>query len=80
MCGSDIFLQDGCKRNINKRKKNYAALMDLEESFDIVDWLALWDVLKIYSVGGKLLSAIKSFYEDASACVKICGETNKHLR
>ncbi len=28
-------------------------------------------VLKIYGVGGKLLSAIKSFYEEASACVKI---------
>ncbi len=43
-----------------------------------VDWIALWDVLKIYGVGGKLLSAIKSFYEDASACVKITGETREH--
>ncbi len=30
-------------------------------------------------MGGKLHSAIKSFYEDASACVKISGETNKHI-
>ncbi len=44
-----------------------------------VDWLALWEVLRIYDVGGKLLSAIKSFYEAASACVKIHGETSEHL-
>ncbi len=53
--------------------------MDLEKAYDRVDWLALWDVLKIYGVGGKLLSAIKSFYEKAPACVKISGETSKHF-
>ncbi len=31
----------------------------------------------MYGVGGKLLSAIKSFYEEASACVKISGETSE---
>ncbi len=41
-----------------------------------VDWLTLWEVLKLYDVGGKLLSAIKSFYEEASAYVKISGETS----
>ncbi len=34
---------------------------------------------RIYGVGGKLLSAIKSFYEEASACVKINGETSEHF-
>ncbi len=33
----------------------------------------------MYGVGGKLLSAIKSFYEAASACVKINGESTVHL-
>ncbi len=31
-------------------------------------------------MGGKLLSVIKSFYEEASACVKICGETSEHFK
>ncbi len=35
--------------------------------------------LRIYGVGGKLLSAIKSFYEEASACVKSNGETSEHF-
>ncbi len=34
---------------------------------------------RIYDVGGKMLSAIKSFYEEASACVKISGETREHF-
>ncbi len=33
----------------------------------------------MYDVGGKLLSAIKSSYEEASACVKIGGETSEHF-
>ncbi len=38
--------------------------MDLEKAYDRVDWLALWEVLRLYGVGGKLLSAIKSFFEE----------------
>ncbi len=30
-------------------------------------------------MGGKLLSAIKSFYEAVSACFKINGETSEHF-
>ncbi len=41
--------------------------------------MALWEVLRIYGVGGRLLSAIKSFYEAASACVKINRETSEHF-
>ncbi len=64
---------------LGKGKKLYAAFMDLEKAYDRVDWLALWDVLKIYGLGGKLLRAVKSFYEEASACVKISGETSEHF-
>ncbi len=70
MCGSNIFLQDGSRKDIKRKgKKLYTAFMDLEKAYDRVDWLALWEVLRIYGVGGKLLSAIKSFYETASACI-----------
>ncbi len=30
-------------------------------------------------MGGKRLSAVMSFYEEASACVKISGETSEHF-
>ncbi len=57
-------------------KKLYIAFMDLENAYD---WQAVWDVLRIYGVGEKLLNAMKSFCEDASACVKISGETSEHF-
>ena len=34
---------------------------------------ALWQVLKMYDVGGKLLSNIKSMYVDSSECVRVKG-------
>ncbi len=46
---------------ISKVEKLYAAFMGLKKAYDIFDWTALWDVSKLYGVGGKLVSAIKSF-------------------
>ena len=60
-----------------KGRKLYAAFMDLEKAYDRVDWDALWDVLKIYGVGGQLLQGIKAFYQGANACVKIGGELSE---
>ena len=62
-----------------KGRKLYAAFMDLEKAYDRVDWNALWDVLKIYGVGGQLLQGIKAFYQGASACVKIEGELSDNF-
>ncbi len=50
-----------------------------KKAYDRVDWIALWDVLQIYGAGGKLFNAIKYFYEDATVCVKISGETSEHF-
>ena len=44
--------------------------IDLEKVYDMVNMEALWQVLRKYDVGGKLLSGIKSMYVDSSACVK----------
>ncbi len=52
---------------------------DIEKAYDRVDWVALWDVLKIYGVGGKLLRAIKLFNEEASTYFKISGETSEYF-
>ncbi len=52
----------------------YAAFMDLERAYDRVDRKALWNVLKIYGVGGQLMKRIKASYREANACVKVDGE------
>ncbi len=54
---------------LGKNKKLYAAFMDLEKAYDRVDREALWNVLKIYGVGGQLLKGIQAFYREANAWV-----------
>ena len=41
---------------------------------------ALWQVLRMYDVGGKLLSGIKSMYVDSLACVRVKGIDSKTFR
>ncbi len=59
---------------LGKDRKFYAAFMDLEKAYDRVDRKAVWNVLKIYGVGGQLMEGIKAFYREANACVKVDGE------
>ena len=44
--------------------------MDLEKAYDIVDRDALWQVLRLYGVGSKLLKALQRFNVYSKACVK----------
>ncbi len=59
---------------LGKNRKLYAAFMDLEKEYDRVNRKAVWNVLKIYSVGWELMEGIKAFYREANACVKVDGE------
>ena len=59
---------------LGKNEKLYASFMDLEKAYDRVDKEALWNVLKIYSVGGQLLAGVKAFYREGSASVRVNGE------
>ena len=45
--------------------------MDLEKAYDTIDWQGMWQMLRVYGVGVKLLKAIQSFYTDSRACVRI---------
>ena len=42
--------------------------MDLEKGYHRVNREALWEVLRMYDVGGKLLIGIKSMYVNSIAC------------
>ena len=54
--------------------------IDLAKAYDRVNREALMQVLRIYDVGGKLLSGIKSMYVDSSASVKIKGVESEQFR
>ena len=51
----------------------YVGFIDLEKVFDMVNRKDLWQALRKYDVGSKLLSGIKSIYDDSSACVRVKG-------
>ncbi len=62
---------------IMKGKKVYAAFIDHAKAHDRIDWMAMWDVLKVYGVGGRLMNGVKAFHKDAKACIKVNGETGE---
>ena len=50
----------------------YVGYMDLEKTYNrVYNKEALWQVLRMYEVGGKLLSRVKGMYVDSSACVRV---------
>ena len=46
----------------------YVGFIDLEKAYDRVNREALWQLLRMSDVGGKLFNGIKSMYIDSSAC------------
>ncbi len=77
MCGPDFQFE----KIIGKgRKKSAAFIVDLETAFDRTDWDAMWDVMRVYGVGARLLSGMRSFYKDANVCVEVNGEVGESFR
>ena len=53
---------------------------DLEKAYDRVNREVLWQVLRMYDVGGKLLNGIKSMYVHSSVCVRVKGGESEQFR
>ena len=45
--------------------------MDLEKAFDQINRKSMWQMLRVYGVGGKLLKVVQSFDAYSRACVQI---------
>ena len=58
----------------------YVDFIDLENTYDRVNREALWQVLRMFDVGCKLLDGIKSMYIDSSVCVRVKGGESEWLR
>ena len=54
--------------------------MDLQKTYDGINREALWQVLKIYYVGGKILNGIKSIYVSNLVYVRVKGGESKCFR
>ena len=55
----------------------YFAFLDLEKAYDRVDRDAMWNVLRLYGIGGRLLRGVKSLYAGSKACVRVGNEVSE---
>ena len=55
-CTDQIFIvRQICDKYLGKSKDVYFAFLDLEKAYDRVDRDAMWNVLRLYGIGGRLL-------------------------
>ena len=55
-------------------------LMDMEKAYGRFNREALWRVLRMYDVGGKLMNGIKSIYVNSLVCVRVKGYESECFR
>ena len=71
-CMDQVFaIRQVCEKYLANGKGVYRAHMDSEKAYDIIDQHVMWQMLRVYGVGGKLLKAVQSFYIDSRACVLV---------
>ena len=54
MYRSDSIVRQICEKYLGKGKDVYFAFLDLEKAYDRVDRDAMWNVLRLYGIGGRL--------------------------
>ena len=51
-----------CEKYLANGKDVFWAFMDLEKAYDTIDRHGMWQMLKVYGVGRKLLTAVQFLY------------------
>ena len=55
------------------------AIMDLEQAYYTIDRHGMWQMLRVYGVGGKLLKVVQSFHINSRACVRLGNDVREWL-
>ena len=66
-----------CEKDLANGKDVFWAFMDLEKAYDTINRHGMWQMLRVYGVGGKLLKAGQSFYVDGRACVRVGNDVSE---
>ena len=66
-----------CKKYLPEGKDVYSAFLYLEKAHDKVDRDAMWGVLRLYGIGGRLLQAVTSLNVSSKACVRVGNEVGE---
>ena len=81
VCVEQIFiLKQIGEKTREKKRRVYVGFMDLGKAYDIVNREALWQVLRMYDVDGKLLGGIKSMYVDGLAFFRVKEVESEYFR
>ena len=65
-CMDQMFaLRQVCEKYLTNRKDVFWAFMDLEKAYDTIDRHGMWQMLRVFGVGGKLLKAMQIFFVDS---------------
>ena len=51
--------------------------MNFEKAYDTIDRHGMWQMLRVYGVGGKLLKAVQSFNVDSRKCVRVGNDASE---
>ena len=68
------------RKNVRKKCRTYVGFMDVEKAYNKVNMEVLWQVLRMYDVGGKLGNITESIYVNNLACVRVKGGESKCFR
>ena len=68
-CMDQIFaVRQVCEKYLANGKDVFWAFMDLEKAYYTIDRHGMWQMIRVYGIGGKLMKAVQSFYVDSRAC------------
>ena len=80
-CVNQIFnLKQIGEKAREKKGGVYVGFMDLEKAYDRINRKSLWQVLRMYDVGDKLLNGIKSMYVSNLAYFRVKGGESECFR
>ena len=71
MHGPSVCRKAGLWKESCKWERCILGVMDLEKAYDTIDRHGMWQMLRVYGVGGKLLKPVECFYVDSRACVRV---------
>ena len=77
-CTDQVFAaRQVCEKYLGNGEDVFWTFMDLEKAYDTIDRHGMWQMLRVYEVGGKLLKAVQSFYVDSRACVRVGNDVSE---
>ena len=66
-----------CEKYQANCKDIFWAFTDLEKAYDTIDRHGMWQMLRVYGVGEKLLKAVQSFYVHSRARVRVGNDVSE---